>query len=328
MIQLKIFKSKLTTLRILLRNSKIITLLRAHVHHLQQRRNRDLFAIDLNADSQGFFAQLNWCLYICNYCEAKKLTPYFILSGPAYVEIEKGKDWFSYFFHNPSLTQEQEYRINNNAVHISRIKVITDLATSEFSALAFPMTIPYATELQRRYMCIQKHIQEKVDHYYLAHLEGKVTLGLHYRGSDKISEAPRTSWEAFRENMLSYLNNHPQINSIFVASDEDKFTDFIETEFSELSVCYYEDKIKSCRRIPPYKRDNVSNYLKGEEALINSLLLSRCDHLLKTPSFLSAWSKIFNPELRVTMVNTPYKKKLWFPEKQILSQQRAASPSI
>jgi hypothetical protein len=93
MIQLKIFQSKLTTLRILLRNSKIITLLRAHVHHLQQRRNRDLFAIDLNADLQGFFAQLTWCLIICNYCEAKKLTPYFILSGPAYVEIEKGKDW-------------------------------------------------------------------------------------------------------------------------------------------------------------------------------------------------------------------------------------------
>ena len=324
MIQLKIIKRKLTTLRTMLRHSKISYLLRAHIHHFQQRRNQGLFVIDLNADSQGFFAQLNWCLHIYNYCEANKLTPYVLLSGPAYVEIDKGKDWFSYFFYNPSLTQEQEYTIRNNAVHSSVVKHISDLGTSRF--WEHKMTLPYATELQRKYMVIQPHIQEKVAHYYLAHLEGKVTLGLHYRGSDKISEAPRISWEAFREKIRSYLNSHPQINSIFVASDEENFKDLVETEFSELSVCHYDDKIKACGNIPPHKRDNVSNYLKGEEALINSLLLSRCDHLLKTPSFLSAWSKIFNPELCVTMVSVPYEGKLWFPDKEILRQQRESSP--
>ncbi len=320
MNQLKIYQSKLTMLRKILRDSKVPTFLRAHINHLQQFRNQDLFAIDINSPTVGFFAQLCWCLHIWSHCEVNKLTPFIISSSPDYVDKEKGGNWFNYFFYNTSLTQEQEYRIRNNEVHISAIETIDDIRNAKFWKY-HPLTLPYATELQRKYMAIHPHIQEKVDKYYLAHLKDRLTLGLHYRGSDKSSEAPRISWEVFREKIHSYLDAHPQINSIFVASDEERFKDLVGTEFSELAVCHYHDKIKSCGNISAHKQVNVSNYLKGEEALMNCLLLSRCDHLLKTASALSGWAKIFNPELQVTMVSSPYEKKLWFPEREILRQQ-------
>jgi hypothetical protein len=51
---------------------------------------------------------------------------------------------------------------------------------------------------------------------------------------------------------------------------------------------------------------------------VNSLLLSRCHVLMRTASFLSAWSSIFNPALPVVMLNRPIDGKLWFPDREIL----------
>jgi hypothetical protein len=64
-----------------------------------------------------------------------------------------------------------------------------------------------------------------------------------------------------------------------------------------------------------YKADlGASNYKKGEGALIDCLLLSRCNTLIRTTSFLSAWASIFNPKLPIVLVNRPYPNKFWFPE--------------
>jgi hypothetical protein len=41
---------------------------------------------------------------------------------------------------------------------------------------------------------------------------------------------------------------------------------------------------------------------------------------MKTASLLSGWSKLFNPELPVIMLNEPKKKHLWFPEREIVKQ--------
>jgi hypothetical protein len=40
---------------------------------------------------------------------------------------------------------------------------------------------------------------------------------------------------------------------------------------------------------------------------------------MKTTSILSAWSKLFNPQMPVIMLNTPY--NMWFPEKDLLGNE-------
>jgi hypothetical protein len=55
----------------------------------------------------------------------------------------------------------------------------------------------------------------------------------------------------------------------------------------------------------------------GREALVSSLLLSNCGYLVKMPSYLSAWSKIFNPDLPVTLAAPPRPDAFWFPDSQI-----------
>jgi hypothetical protein len=56
-----------------------------------------------------------------------------------------------------------------------------------------------------------------------------------------------------------------------------------------------------------------NGYDKGEDALINALLLSKCATVIRTTSFLSAWASIFNPTLRVVLLNKPYVNRICYP---------------
>jgi len=44
---------------------------------------------------------------------------------------------------------------------------------------------------------------------------------------------------------------------------------------------------------------------------------------VKTPSYLSAWSKIFNPSLPVKLVSPPRPDAFWFPDSQLWIEQTA-----
>jgi hypothetical protein len=51
--------------------------------------------------------------------------------------------------------------------------------------------------------------------------------------------------------------------------------------------------------------------------------LSRCGYLVKTPSYLSAWSRIFNPSLPVKLVSPPRPDAFWFPDSRLWLEQVA-----
>jgi len=59
----------------------------------------------------------------------------------------------------------------------------------------------------------------------------------------------------------------------------------------------------------------------GREALVSSLLLSNCGLLVKTPSYLSAWSKIFDPSLPVKLASPPRPDAFWFPDSRLWDEQ-------
>lgn len=67
---------------------------------------------------------------------------------------------------------------------------------------------------------------------------------------------------------------------------------------------------------------------KGFEALVNCLLLSRCDALIRSASFLSGWSNVFNPALPVIMLNRPFDAALWFPDREVLKRAQTAPMSV
>ena len=93
--------------------------------------------------------------------------------------------------------------------------------------------------------------------------------------------------------------------------------------FPDLNIVAHDDHYRSTGDIAIHsKKYEGDNYLKGKDALINCLLLSRCDIVIRTTSFLSAWAYIFNPKLELILLNKPYDSCLWFPERDLISRSK------
>jgi len=61
------------------------------------RLSRGSNTLDVEIDAkQGFFAQLNWCLYILAYCEDRGLHPKSLIG--AHYAATPNRDWFHDFF--------------------------------------------------------------------------------------------------------------------------------------------------------------------------------------------------------------------------------------
>lgn len=288
---------------------------------LQQKNNHGVYAVNINA-RVGLFAQLSWYLYILEHCERFKLTPYVVLSSPLYT-LSRGENWFEYYFENVKLTEADRGNIERGLVKVSSISDIEQLGLPLGSGVE--MTIGHASRLFEKYVRIKDEIQDCVQSFVDKHFRQKTVLGIHYRGTDKKTEAKQVSWEYCAATIANYLDSNPQVEGLFVSSDDGAFVEWIESEFKCVEVIYHDDKERSRDGKAIHVQASVGdNHVKGKEALVNCLLLSKCSALIRTASALSAWSSIFNPGLPVIMLNRPYGDKLWFPDAAIIEKSMNA----
>jgi len=144
-------------------------------------------------------------------------------------------------------------------------------------------------------------------------------LGIHYRGSDKqkatYNEATPIEQDEFVVLVKGFLRNKPQVKCLFVATDESSFPAKCRSAFPNLHVVTQDMKRgRGGQRGMHHKRSYNGN-AHAKTALVDAIVLSKCKFMLKTSSALSAWSKVFNPELeayRVQGFNAD-----WFPDASI-----------
>ena len=118
------------------------------------------------------------------------------------------------------------------------------------------------------------------------------SLGVHYRGTDKNQNTWDTnpvSQEDFLALVADFLGNHPEVTSIFLATDEFSFVDRARREVSPL-------RIINLGEVGFHKASENMPH-KGDRALLDCVLLSRCRYVLKCSSALSGFAKVLNPRL-------------------------------
>jgi hypothetical protein len=280
-----------------------------------QRRNNGTYAIDIDCNT-GMFAQLTWCLFIFQHCERHGLRPLIRLSSPHYAR-HSGDDWLEDFFASRS---QETAGIGQRHDQELAFTTISDIDELGLSALPRPpLTIADGHRLFNKYLTVRREIQDYVNGFVTTHFAEGRTLGLHFRGTDKTAEATPISPERCIEIARRYMEYSGNVDAIFVSSDEQSFVELVARRIQTARVVWHEDTIRSRDGSAIHiQSDNGDNYAKGFEAVVNSLLLSRCHVLMRTASFLSAWSSIFNPALPVVMLNRPIDGKLWFPDREIL----------
>ena len=151
----------------------------------------------------------------------------------------------------------------------------------------------YAHDLWHSYFRIPQKILEKADCIALP----DSTLGVHYRGTDKNTadwDTNPVSQDDFLTLVEDFVSTRQKIVCLFIATDEPSFILTAKMRFPYLTIV----------NISPgefHKNGNFSE-TKGSNALLDCVLLSRCNYVLQGCSALSAFAKVLNPSLEIYRV--------------------------
>jgi hypothetical protein len=277
---------------------------------LKYYSRQGVFPIEIRS-TVGLGARLTWCLEIMAYCDENGLLPQFRFS---YANSEESGDYFGRCF-----------RIKGAQAAPARFVTISSIIELNLGKhYNDVLNLSLASYLVDKYLVINEDVMDEVENFCSRHFSNRRVLGVHYRGADKAREAPVVPYVAVRNNVERYLENYPETDCVFIATDDARFLEDLEAAPISRPVVYRNDSLRSDDGQAIHEASHTNKYEVNRDALVNCLILSRCDALMKAASILSGWSKLFNPQLPVMMLNKPYDEYLWFPERDLVEDSFAA----
>lgn len=151
-----------------------------------------------------------------------------------------------------------------------------------------------AFNLINKYIRFKPHIVNIVKTFANQHFKENYVIAIHYRGTDAPWSSP--AYETYAQKVKEIiLTSNLKNYKIFIAADEQPFIEYMETQFP-LHVCFQKGVLRSTKGGNPLHFNfSYNSYKKGEEALVDCLLLSHGDCLLLAYSNLSQWAAMINP---------------------------------
>lgn len=128
---------------------------------------------------------------------------------------------------------------------------------------------------------------------------------MHYRGGRTL-QGGRTnpvSYDDFLTLVTEFADDHADIDTIFVASDETGIKELIKRN-------YRGERVIDTGKVTFWKETtHEKTCAKADHVVLDRLLLSRCRYLIKNESAVSGFAKVFNPELEACRIAAS--KLLW-----------------
>ncbi|UCC94821.1 MAG: O-fucosyltransferase family protein [Candidatus Omnitrophota bacterium] len=258
----------------------------------------------LTYHAAGFFSNFLAVLAKLRECEKAEATPVVFWGKYCYDnkscqnpywEEKYGKNVWEYYFEPVS-----NYRLNDieNNLHADNMEFIeTPKLFTRKSCESIRKTAHFYI---KKYIKIRLHIMEKVEKYYDCHMKNHHVLGVHMRGTDRCMDEFVQQCSPLPSAYIKQIDKYLKIHSkaiIFVATDSNVLLNAIRERYPD-RVIYY-NSIRSETNIDSVHWTTVgSPYQKGEDVLIECMLLSKCDFLIRSISNVSTASLYFNPELK------------------------------
>lgn len=193
------------------------------------------------------------------------------LNSGIYLDPKHGPNWWNYFF-----------QPINQGNHQAPPYVFSTQDTLALVNQGFLLSRERAFELIQKYVHIKPSIQQEVESFVQQHFQGFFIIGIHHRGTDKKLEAPIVPYETTLFNLNWWLSNLPkevQVR-IFVATDDQQFLDLMCQLYPNQIIYSPFIRSKDGQALHYSETAYANNYQKGKEALIDCLLLSKCNLLL------------------------------------------------
>jgi len=278
--------------------------------------NKGVMAVEIR-NTIGIGARLAWVLEILAFCDEKQLQPQFKFTYP-----DSKTDYFAQFF-----SIHDDYACADASVKFVKIFTISELDLGK--NYDTELTVEFASYLIKKYLVIREDVLQEVEGFWQKHFFDnesffnnkktfeKSILGVHFRGTDKSTEAPVVTYEYVEENIKIFLKKYPQTSGVFVSSDDHHFITYIKDRTIGVPVVSRNDSYRATNN-EAIHLSRQNKYDINRDAIVNCLLLARCHALIKSASILSAWSVLFNPEILLVMLNAPFEQ--YFPERALLER--------
>jgi hypothetical protein len=282
--------------------------------HIQRKKNKmifkknikkNVFAVEIYSH-MGIGANLVWALEIMAFCNEKNLIPKIKFIHP---NDKQKNDNFGNYFETPNTSLFAE------KFNYMKMRSFNDLNLDLKWNYNEKLNLTLANLLIEKFLIIKKEILHEINIFQSIHFQNKKVLGVHYRGTDKKSEAELISYETVLKNINFYLKKFPETSSIFLSSDDLNFINYIKKNILIYPVIFNNDSFRSSNDLPIHTTKN-NLYEINKDAVINCLLLSKCNTLMKTASILSDWSKLFNPNISLILLSKPFENYRFFPGKE------------
>jgi hypothetical protein len=210
-----------------------------------------------------------------------------------YFESAAGPDWWEYYFEPISLGSR-----TNAATRV--------VGPHEHDMFAYRVeqTMPRQSgaALVARHIRLRPHLQATVDAYVRTKFGDAFVIGIHYRGTDKWEDAPRVPYEEIRAAVQRVAQSEGTAQyKLYLATDEKAFLDYMLDLYPDRVL--YREMFRSTDGRPIDVVNEDSNHKKGEDAVIDCVLLSRTQHLIRTASNLSLCSTFFNSAVPEILLN-------------------------
>jgi hypothetical protein len=297
-----------------------------------------VLVITINHHHAGFFAYFIFALNQLRYCERHNYLPVVYFgekSGAglnAYYDRQHGENMWDYYFEpvaglrytdlqgmvkdpQSGLRQEDVIELTSEDLwylHLFDPESIYGYTYGryrhkrEYDAEWYEVQRAKARDCVDTYVRVKEPIRRIVDEFYDAHMDGCDVLGVHIRGTDKGAAVASSNVqrivgpEAYITEIDAYLREHPQCK-IFLATDQTQFLEMMKQRYADRIL--YRDAKRSSTNLNPFQVQDGEGYRKGEDALVDCLLLSKCDFLLKCTSHLSETALYFNRDLKCLDLN-------------------------
>ncbi len=247
------------------------------------------------------------------YCDENNIVPVIDLKGRKYWLFDsdiEGDIWEYYFYpiseYNVSTIDEKEcdfttflLPVNASAGPISE--------EEKNWVYSFLDNRKYYNKTILSHIKIKEHIIKAVDSFYNNNMKGENILGVQIRGTDTVKIAVPIN--DYIQEINSYLKDH-DITKIYVSSDTHEALGVVKDHFPNLIIFY------NCIRQSKFngKKIHGGDWKKlgfkspkdvGDEALIETLLLSKCSHIIYSKSSIAVAALMFNPQMSHTYLKRP-----------------------
>jgi hypothetical protein len=252
------------------------------------------------SDSGGFFSNYFSVLSSIGLCVIKQSIPY----------VDSTNTWFNPTcdFKNDLVTDTtinpwEWWFIQNKQEGKEIVEIGLDRSGITHNPREFTghPNLPIFRRIARDFCKIQPHILDEEAMLYERHIERKVTLGILARGTEMLVnhlEYPKAPAEAWPEIIKYCLNQNPDINNIFLVSDDRRIIESVLSAYPQTQ--YLENFFRSGNQSDEELADKYSpwwlfsptgdpNHRKriGEESLIQTRLLSKCPYFVGSYSGMS-----------------------------------------